>query len=180
MRCDENTKTIASVTVIKKLFCTRYVEVLAKYNCSAALNYCARLHKRTEGFINSDFGNKPTNTMCTSIQRPVVDAGMIMPCEGHLRRKNVRFNLQENRVCYFRDNSATSDLSSITPTTTYMSRWSSAAEKDSRYNVPKLPRRYQNTDFLLADKGVTEHVPRMPRRSNSYITTNHSSTARAA
>jgi len=123
--------------------------------------------------------------MCTSIQRPVVVAGMMMPCEkGPLRRKHVRFNLQENRVYYFCDNSATSDLlssSSMTSTTTNLSRWSSAAEKDNHCNVPKMPRRYQNTDNFPAEKKVvTENVPRMPRRHNSYVVANQPSTARAA
>jgi len=120
--------------------------------------------------------------MCTSIQRLVVVAGMVMPCEGQMWRKNVRFNLQENRVCYFRENSAMSDLSTISLTTTNTSRWLLAAEKDNHCNIPKMPRRYQNTDNFPAEKKVvTENVPCMPRRRNSYIiVANQSSTARAA
>jgi len=38
---NENTKTISELTVIKKLFCTIYVGLLAKYKGYAALNHCA-------------------------------------------------------------------------------------------------------------------------------------------
>jgi len=119
--------------------------------------------------------------MCTtSIQPTVVEGGMMMPYEGHLRRKNVRFNLQENRVCYFRENIATIDLCSSPSKPTNMCRWSSAAEKDSHRNFPKMPRRDQNIDCFASAKGVTENVPRMPIRRNNYTMVNQQSAARAA
>jgi len=37
---NENTKTISELTVIKKLFCTIYVGLLAKYKGYAVLNHC--------------------------------------------------------------------------------------------------------------------------------------------